>query len=62
VFLVKENEMGRTCSTHGGVENEKYEKNLKKPCQGLRNRWESNVKVDVRETECEVVDWIGFNM
>jgi hypothetical protein len=30
----------------------------KRPLGRHRHRWEDNIRMDVREIECEVVDWI----
>jgi hypothetical protein len=54
--------MGRACSTNGAKRNtyristEKPEgkKSIRRP----RLRWEVNIKVDLRETECGGIYWI----
>jgi len=31
---------------------------LKRPLGRPRRRWENNIKMDLREIDCEVMDWI----
>jgi hypothetical protein len=49
--------MGGTCNTHG---EEKYIQNFSWKPQVMRSvhKWENNIKIDICETECNVVDWI----
>jgi hypothetical protein len=57
----KEGEMDRTCSIHGrevkhSVSVRKTE--CKTPVRRPRHRWEANIRMNVRETGWEGVDWI----
>jgi hypothetical protein len=54
---MKEDELGRACSTHGG-RRYAYMVLVGKQC---RCRWEDNVgnvELDIREIGCEFMDWI----
>jgi hypothetical protein len=59
---VKEDEMGRACSTNG----EKRDAYMilvgkpegKRPLKRPRRRWVDNIKIDLREIEWNGVDWI----
>jgi hypothetical protein len=54
--------MGEACSPHG--RDEKYIQNfgwkaeLKRPLGRQKRRWEDNIKMDLRETELNGVNWI----
>jgi hypothetical protein len=48
----KEDEMGRTCSTHG----RKHER--KRPLRRPKRRWEENITIDLWKTEWIVVNWM----
>jgi hypothetical protein len=54
--------MGGECSTHGDMRNVykilfgKPER--KRPLRGPRRRWEDNIRMDLRETGWESVNWI----
>jgi hypothetical protein len=50
---MKEDEMGVTCSMHGRGKPE-GKRSLKRP----RNRWEDNIRIDLREIGWEGVDWL----
>jgi hypothetical protein len=57
-----ENEMGGTCSTHGG---DKKSYNImvsnnegKRPLGRRISRWEHNIKMDFKEIGWEGVEWI----
>jgi hypothetical protein len=49
---LEKNEMGGACSAKGG----------EKRCRGFwwepRRRWEDNIKMDLQEVGCGVMDWI----
>jgi hypothetical protein len=61
---VKEDEMGRACSIHG-VKKNSYRILVGKP-EGKgpvgrhRNRWEDNIKMNIREMEQDGMDWIDL--
>jgi hypothetical protein len=56
-----ENWMGRECSTHGRVRNVYQiligEPEGKKPFEKTLRRW-ANIKINIKETGCEVMGWI----
>jgi hypothetical protein len=62
--LLKEDEMGGACDTHG--EGEKYIQNFgskalrEEPLGRPRHRWEENIKIVVREIRLEGVDSINL--
>jgi hypothetical protein len=66
---VKEDEMGRACSTNGG-DNEyikdiggkarRKEFLLAFPIERPRRRWVDNIKMYLRETGWDVMDWIDL--
>jgi hypothetical protein len=62
---VKEDEMYRACSTHGGKRNENrilVEKpEEKRPLGILRSRWEDTIKMDLREIEWVDMDCIDLS-
>jgi hypothetical protein len=54
--------MGRECSAYG-ERRSVYRMSVgklegKKSLGRLRHRWEDNIKIDLREVGCEVMDWI----
>jgi len=54
--------MGGACSAYGGEER-LYRVLVgkpegKRPLGRPRRRWEDNIKMDIQEVECGVVDWI----
>ena len=55
--------MGRTRSMYGAIQ--KCIKSLvgkheeKRPLGRLRNRWEDNIKMDLRELRCDPGEWIN---
>jgi len=55
--------MDGSCSTYGG---EAYIRFLvgkpegKRPLGRPRRRWEDNIKMDLQEVECGVMDWINL--
>jgi hypothetical protein len=61
---VKEDEMGRVCSTN--VENRKAYRILvgkpdgKRPLGRPRRRWVNNIKMDLREIDWDGFDWIDL--
>jgi hypothetical protein len=59
-----ENEMGGACSADEevrGVYRVLVGKSEGKRSQGRdRRRWEDNIKMDLKEIRCEVMDWIGL--
>ena len=59
---IEKNEMGGTCSTYGvrrGVYRVLVGKpEEKRPLGRSRHRWEDNIKMDLQEVRCGVVDWI----
>jgi hypothetical protein len=58
----KDDEMGRACNVHGGdercLQNFGLMSEGKRPLGRPRHRWEDNIKMDLRETGLEGVDWI----
>jgi len=53
--------VGRTCCTHGGGKRYKVLDGRfkeKKPLKGPRNRWEDNIKMDLREIGIDGANWI----
>jgi hypothetical protein len=63
-YLIKEDKMGRACSTNGGKRNA-YRTLVGKP-EGRRplgrprRRWVDNIEMDLREKEWDGVVWIGL--
>jgi hypothetical protein len=61
---VKEDEMGRACSTNGGKRHAyrilvgKAER--KRPVGRPRRRWVNNIKMDIREVGLVGMDWIDL--
>jgi hypothetical protein len=61
---MEEDEVGRTCSTHGGEEGSGVYRALvgtresKRPLGRPRCRWEDNIKMDLREIGIDGVNWI----
>jgi hypothetical protein len=55
---VKEDELGRACSTNGGEELGKPEG--KRPLGRPRRRWVDNIRIDLRETGWDDMDWIDL--
>jgi hypothetical protein len=64
IRIIKEDGMGRACSTNGGKRNE-YRILVGKP-EGKRSlarsrrRWVDNIKTDLRDTEWDGMDWIDL--
>ena len=60
---IKKNEMGGSCSLHGGGEGHVQgfggETCGKRPLGRPRHRWEDNIKMDLQEVGCGV--WIGLS-
>jgi hypothetical protein len=60
----KENEMGRACSTNGEKRNEYRflvgKPEGKRPLGRPRHKWEDDIKMDLRETEWDVMEWIDL--
>jgi hypothetical protein len=61
---VKEDEMGRACSTNGEKRNA-YSMLVgnpegKRPLGRPRRRWVDNIKIDLRETGWDGMDWIDL--
>jgi hypothetical protein len=60
--VVKEDEMGRACSTNGEIRNAYKilvgKPEGKRPLGGPRRRWVDNIKIDPREIGWDYVDWI----
>jgi hypothetical protein len=57
----EKNEMGEACSVDGGrgvyrVLVGKHER--KRPLGRPRRRWEDNIKMDLQEVGCGVMDWV----
>jgi hypothetical protein len=56
--------MSKACSTHGEKRNVyrilvgKPEE--KRPLGRPRRRWENNIKISIRDIECDGMDWIGL--
>jgi hypothetical protein len=63
-YHVKEDEMGRECSTNGEKRNAygilvgKLER--KRPLGTPRHRWVDNIEIDLREIGWDDVDWIDL--
>ena len=59
---MEKNEMGGACSTYGGVE--RLQRVLvskpegKRQLESRRRRLDNNVKMDLQEVGCRVLDWI----
>jgi hypothetical protein len=57
--------MGGTCSAAGekrGAYRVLVEKpEGKRPLGRPRRRWEDNIRIDLQEVECGVMDWIGLD-
>jgi hypothetical protein len=53
--MIKEDEMGRACSTNGGEE-----KCIKRPLGRPRHRWVDNIKMDLREIGRDGMVWIDL--
>jgi hypothetical protein len=56
--------MGRVCSIQGDMRNDyiilvaiPY---VKSPLGRSRRKWENNIKMYLKETECECVEWINW--
>jgi hypothetical protein len=62
VIKIKEDEMGRLCSTHGRDEKSiqyfEWQTERKSPLGRPRRRWENNIRIDLTELRWEDVDWI----
>jgi hypothetical protein len=61
---VKEDEMGRACSTNGEKRN-MYRVLVgrpegKRPVERPRSRWVDNIKMDLREIGWDGMDWIDL--
>ena len=54
--------MGRACSTYVGeerrIQNLSGESEVKRPLGTLKRRWHDNIKLDLQEVGCAVMDWI----
>ena len=61
---IEKNEMGGTCSTYGMRRGEYRvlvgNPERKRPLVRPRHRWEDNIKMDLVEVGCGVVDWIDL--
>jgi hypothetical protein len=62
VDKIDNNEMGGPCSPYGG-KRDVYRVFVgkpegKRPLGRPRHRWEDNIKLDLKELECEDMDWI----
>jgi hypothetical protein len=60
-YQIKECKMGETCRAHETDENtcSLVRKPERKISLGrTRHRWKDNIKVDLKETGCDDVDWI----
>jgi hypothetical protein len=61
---VKEDEMGRACSTNGGKRNAYRilvgKPEGKRPLGKPRRRWADNIKMDLRDIGWDDVDWIDL--
>jgi hypothetical protein len=59
---MKEDEVGRTCGTHGevrGVYRVLVGRPVgKRPLRGPRYRWEYNIKMDLRDIGIDEANWI----
>ena len=56
--------MGRTCSTYGKFQKRKQrysgKPEGKRPLGRPRLIWEDNIKMDLREMDCDARDWIAL--
>jgi hypothetical protein len=57
---VKEDEMGRACSTKGEKRNACRILVGKRPLGRPRHRWVDNIKIDLREIGWDCMDWIDL--
>jgi hypothetical protein len=60
---VKENEMGKACSTNGEKRNAYRilgKPEGKRPLGRSRRRWVDNIKIDLREIGWDGMDWIDL--
>jgi hypothetical protein len=59
-YQVKEDDMGKACSTNGEKRNAYRilvgKPEGKRPLGSPRRRWEDNIKIDLRD-----VEWVGMN-
>ena len=61
---IEKNEMGGACSAYGGEERTDvyrvlvWKPEVKIPLGRPRRRWEDNIKMDLLEVRCGVMDWI----
>ena len=58
--------MGGACSAHGGEERRiqgfgVWKPEGKRPLGRPRSRWEDNIKMDLQEVGCGVMDWIELD-
>jgi hypothetical protein len=63
-MIVKEDEMGKACSTNGEKMNAYRilvgKAEGKTPMRRPRRRWVGNIKMDLREIGCDGMDWIDL--
>jgi hypothetical protein len=56
--------MGMACSTNGEMRNAYRilvgNPEIKRPLERARRSWMDNIKIDLRETVWDGMDWIGF--
>jgi hypothetical protein len=61
---VKEDELGRTCSTNGGKRNAYRilvgNPEGKRPLERPRHKWVDNIKMDLREIGWDGMEWIDL--
>jgi hypothetical protein len=57
-YQVKENDMDRRCSTQGWAEECIQNFGQKTLLRISKHRWEDNIRMDLRNTECECLYWI----
>jgi hypothetical protein len=55
---MEKNEIGGACSSDGGGERRVPEG--KRPLARPRCRWEDNIKMELQDVGCGVMDWIGL--
>lgn len=64
VDQIKENEMGRSCGTHGRQETCEQGfcggRDGKRRLKGNRRRWEDSIKIDVKNVGWGVMHWIAL--
>jgi hypothetical protein len=64
-IIIKDEKMGRVCSTHGEKRNAYSilvrKPEGKRPLVTLSRTWEDNIKMDLRKTKWGGMDWINLD-